>query len=153
MTSTEYGTIEREIHVEASPEVVFEVITRPEHLNKWWTADADVEPSTGAVGELVWGDRVHVAPIKVVSAEPPRLFSFRWVYADSTMDDDSNSLLVTFQLAPSGTGTTVRLVESGFREMGWADAKVEAEYLDHTSGWNKCIHDLGEYVGRLVSTP
>jgi uncharacterized protein YndB with AHSA1/START domain len=73
----EYGSIEREIHVDASPEVVFEVVSRPEHISQWWTDDADIEATAGAVGELVWGDRARGVPITVVSAEPPRLFSFR----------------------------------------------------------------------------
>ena len=30
----EYGSIEREIHVDASPEVVFEVVSRPEHISR-----------------------------------------------------------------------------------------------------------------------
>ena len=37
----EFGSIEREIHVEASPEVVFEVVSQPEHLKEWWPDDAD----------------------------------------------------------------------------------------------------------------
>ena len=36
----EYGSIELEIHVEASPEVVFEVISSPEHLQEWWPDEA-----------------------------------------------------------------------------------------------------------------
>ena len=53
----EYGSIEREIHVEASPEVVFEVISSPEHLREWWPDEADLEPVPGGTGELVFGDR------------------------------------------------------------------------------------------------
>ena len=30
----EYGSIDREIYVDASPEVVFEVVSRPEHLRE-----------------------------------------------------------------------------------------------------------------------
>jgi uncharacterized protein YndB with AHSA1/START domain len=30
----EYGSIEREIHVDASPEVVFEVVSSPEHISE-----------------------------------------------------------------------------------------------------------------------
>ena len=36
----EYGTIEREIHVQASPEVAFAVVSQPEHLREWWPDDA-----------------------------------------------------------------------------------------------------------------
>src|SRR3954470_12701061 len=80
--SMEYGSIEREIHVDASPEVVFEVVSRPEHISQWWSDDAAFETTPGAVGELVWGDRAQVAPMTVVDVDPPRLFSFRWCHED-----------------------------------------------------------------------
>ena len=53
----EYGTIEREIQIDASPATVFEVITSPEHLKEWWPDEAVIEPTPGAKGELVFGDR------------------------------------------------------------------------------------------------
>ncbi|MGP4028845.1 SRPBCC family protein [Actinomadura sp. 3N407] len=148
----EYGSIEREIHVDASPEVVFEVVSRPEHISKWWADDADVEAAPGAVGELIWGDRAEVAPIVVVNADPPRLFSFRWSHVGGKVDDSANSLLVTFELTPSGTGTTIRLTETGFREMGWEAAKLAEQYREHGAGWDTFIPRLGEYLARLVST-
>lgn len=147
----EYGSIEREIHVDASPEVVFEVVSSPEHISEWWTDDAVVEATPGAVGELVWGDRVDVVPITVVTAEPPRLFSFRWCYSEGKVDDSANSLLITFELTASGTGTRIRLTETGFREMGWEAAKLEEQYREHSVGWDKFVPRLGEYIARLVS--
>src|SRR3977135_1828087 len=112
----EYGSIERELHVDAVPEVVFEVVSSPEHISEWWTDDAEVEATPGAVGELVWGDRADVVPITVVNAEPPRLFSFRWCYPEGKVDDSANSLLATFELTPSGTGTRIRATETRCRE-------------------------------------
>lgn len=152
MAGTEYGSIEREIFVDASPEVVFEVVSSPEHISEWWTDDASFEVRPGAVGELIWGNRVDVLPIMVVDAQPPRLFSFRWCYPDSKVDDDADSLLVTFELTPSGTGTKIRLTETGFREMGWEVAKLEEQYREHSTGWDTFVPRLGEYVTRLVST-
>ncbi|TDC55116.1 polyketide cyclase [Actinomadura sp. KC345] len=149
----EYGSIEREIHVDASPEVVFEVVSRPEHISQWWSDDADFEATPGAAGELVWGDRTDVAPIIVVKAEPPRLFSFRWCHAGGEIDDSADSLLVTFELTPSGTGTTVRLTETGFREMGWEAAKLAEQHREHVDGWDAAVLGLGEYLTRLVATP
>ncbi|MEU4834299.1 SRPBCC family protein [Streptosporangium sp. NPDC023615] len=149
----EYGSIEREIHVDASPEVVFEVVSRPEHISQWWTDDARFEATPGAVGELVWGDRATVAPMTVVRAEPPRLFSFRWCYPEGADDDPAGSLLVVFELTPVGTGTRIRLTESGFREMGWEAAKLEELYADHVSGWDTFVPRLGDYLARLVSAP
>ncbi|TDC67912.1 polyketide cyclase [Actinomadura sp. GC306] len=149
----EFGSIEREIYVDASPEVVFEVVSRPEHVAQWWADDADFEAEPGAVGELVWGDRAAVQPISVVKADPPRLFSFRWCHFDGEVDDSADALLVTFELTPSGTGTTIRLTETGFREMGWEAAKLEEMYREHVAGWDTFVPRLGEYVARLVATP
>ena len=39
----EYGKIEREIEIHASPATVFEVITSPEHLKEWWPDEAVIE--------------------------------------------------------------------------------------------------------------
>jgi uncharacterized protein YndB with AHSA1/START domain len=147
----EFGSIERQIHVDASPEVVFEVVSRPEHISEWWSDEADLDPAPGAVGSLGWHDRADAVPIKVVNSEPPRVFSFRWCYPDK-VDDDASSLLITFELVPSGGGTLIRLTETGFREMGWEAAKLEEVYQDHVVGWDTFIPRLGEYVTRLVST-
>ena len=89
----------------------------------------------------------------MVNAEPPRLFSFRWCYPGGKVDDSANSLLVTFELAPSGTGTRIRLTETGFREMGWEAAKLEEQYHEHITGWDTFVPRLGEYLARLASTP
>ncbi|MRH90514.1 polyketide cyclase [Nocardia sp. SYP-A9097] len=152
MTSLEFGSIEREIHVDAPPEVVFEVVSSPEHISEWWTDDASFEVRPGAVGELVWGDCAKVMPMTVVTAEPPRVFAFRWCYPDDKADDSVNSMLVTFELTPSGSGTKIRMVETGFREMGWEVAKLEEQYQEHVDGWDTFIPRLGNYIAGLVST-
>ena len=51
----EFGTIEREIYVEASPEVVFEVVSSPDHLQQWWPDEAHYDPVPGSTGEIVFG--------------------------------------------------------------------------------------------------
>lgn len=152
----EFGSIEREIHVEASPEVVFAVISSPEHLREWWPDDAEIDAVPGAVGSLTFnGDgqgSPAVVPMTVLDAEPPRIFSFRWAYADGVVPGPGNSFHVRFELEPVGDGTRVRMVETGFREQGWEAAVLEAHYQDHVAGWNHFIPRLGEYVARLGAT-
>ena len=46
----ELGTIEREIYVEASPEIVFDVVSSHDHLKNWWPDDARYEPTPGSAG-------------------------------------------------------------------------------------------------------
>ncbi len=152
----EYGSIEHEIHVDASPEVVFAVVSSPEHLKQWWPDEAEIEPAAGATGQIVFHraapEEPMVVPIKVVDAQPSRHFSFRWVYDAGVLPGPNNSLLVTFDLEPSGKGTRVKMTETGFRERGWEAAVLEQAYQEHSQGWKYFIPRLGEYVARLVSS-
>ncbi|WP_405009535.1 SRPBCC family protein [Kitasatospora sp. NBC_01539] len=153
----EYGSIEREIHIDATPEVVYEVVSAPEHLQEWWPDEAELKPVPGATGVVTFGDRsapdATVVPLTVVEADPPRRFSFRWVYDRDEAATPANSLLVIFDLVPSGAGTLLRFTETGFREKGWEAAVLEEQYRDHVNGWDYFLPRLVTYVARLVSTP
>jgi uncharacterized protein YndB with AHSA1/START domain len=146
----EYGKIEREVRIAASPATVFEVITSPVHLRQWWPDDAVLEATPGAVGHLVFGDRssgeAHIPRITVVEAEPPRLFSFRWVHPEDEEAREDNSLLVTFELTAAGDGTLLRMTETGFREKGWEVAVLEQEYHEHVHGWDHFLPRLVAYA-------
>jgi uncharacterized protein YndB with AHSA1/START domain len=142
--------IEHEIEINASPATVFEVITSPEHLTEWWPDEAVLEPTPGAVGELVFGDRssgdAQIPQVTVVDAEPPRLFSFRWVYPDGEDARDGNSLLVTFELSARGDGTLLRMTETGFSDKGWDVAALEQQYREHAEGWDHFLPRLAAYA-------
>src|SRR5205809_925831 len=99
----EFGTLEREIYVEASPEIVFEVVSRPDHVEQWWPDEARYEPVPGSTGQISFGDPDDggaVATFTVVERQPPRTFSFRWTHPDGEPAAVGNSLLVTFHLTP-----------------------------------------------------
>ena len=153
----EYARIERSIHIDATPDVVFDVITNPAHIREWWNgADFSAEASPGATGELVWGERgradSHVESITVVDAIAPRLFSFRWVSPHGDVATTANSLLGTFELVAEAGGTTLRMTESGFREKGWDQAVMHEAYRDHVRGWDLYVPAIGEYVDRLKAS-
>ena len=148
----EFGSIEREIYVEASPEVLFEVVSSPEHVKQWWPDDARYDLVPGAAGEIVFGDPAAgggIASFTVVDVRPPSLFSFRWTHPAGENAAEGNSLLVTFDLRPSGSGTVLRMTETGFREQGWEVAVLEQQYRDHVTGWDAFLPRLAPYVGTL----
>lgn len=154
----ELGTIEREMHVDATPEIVYEVLSRPEHLREWWPDDAVLDgEGVGAAGEIVFGERgrpdAKIEQLTVVDARPPRTFAFRWTHPAGEGATAENSLLVTFELEPAGTGTRVRMTETGFREQGWEVAVLEQRYADHVSGWGHFLPRLEAYAGRLAGRP
>lgn len=151
----EYGTIEREIHVAAAPDIVYRVVSQPEHLREWWPDEAGLDPVPGGSGMLAFGEpgaaNRHESPLTVVEADPPRRFSFRWDYQPGQAPAAGNSLLVTFDLIPSGPGTLLRLTEAGFREQGWEAAVLEERYRDHASSWDYFLPRLAPYAAKVVS--
>jgi uncharacterized protein YndB with AHSA1/START domain len=151
----ELGSIERELYVDAAPEVVFAVVSDPEHVQEWWPDEARYEAVVGSAGEILFaspdGDPAgpKVELLTVVEVDPPRRFAFRWTQPAGEDAAEGNSLLVTFDLSPQGAGTLLRFRETGFRELGWEAAVLEAQYRDHVSGWDHFLPRLLAYAERL----
>ncbi|WP_206061579.1 SRPBCC domain-containing protein [Nonomuraea basaltis] len=80
------GTIVREVHIDATPDVVYEVITKPEHIAQWWGFDASFPALPGGDGRMTKQRRdgmgTLVVSIHVVEADAPRRFVFRWVHPE-----------------------------------------------------------------------
>lgn len=146
----QHETIERVITVDASPEVVYQVVSSPEHIAQWWSDQADFEPVAGSTGTLVWGepgsDGHGLNTLTVVEAEPPRRFAFRWCYPAGEAAADGNSCLVTFDITPGVRGTTLRLVETGFSTQGRTPAEVREQYESHVEGWDIYVPRLEAHV-------
>jgi len=149
---TELGSIRRELFIDAAPDVVYEVVSDPRHVVEWWADDATYEAVPGSTGTISFGaveDGGKTVTLTVVEAVPPKTFSFRWTYDASEVAEVGNSLLVTLELVPSGTGTVLKLTETGFRERGWEPAVLEATYRDHTTGWDYFLPRLASYAEPL----
>jgi uncharacterized protein YndB with AHSA1/START domain len=148
--------IEREILIEASAEIVWRVITEPEHISRWFSDEASVQQRAATDGALTWrpggrggsGGSGMVVPIRVVEVEPHRRFSFRWGHPEGTGADERNSALVEFILTAEAHGTRLRVHESGI-EAVTHDEDEQARYReDHEQGWER---HLGEMLDYLVS--
>ena len=157
----EHGSIEQSIFIDASPEVVYDVVSSPEHLTGGYVDAAAYETAPGSEGHLAFGGpagRVEV-PITVVEAVPGVRLSFRWMAPPApellpvgTPLTPENSLLVTFSLTAKDGGTLLTVTEAGMRELGWEAAVLEHYYNDHTDGWIKLLARLESYVGTLAAT-
>ncbi len=152
-------SVEREILIDASPEVVWGVITEPKQISHWFSDEAEVEVRVGADGALTWtpggrgGEEEFdlVVPIRVVEAEPFRRFSFRWNHAAGAGPDENNSALVEFSLIEEADRTRLRVVESGIDAVT-GDEEGKARYLeDHEQGWEKHLGELLDYVASKPS--
>ena len=69
----EFGTIEREIHIDAAPEVVFDVVSKPEHVREWWPDEADFSGKGVAGGKASGVEGGKAPPV----AENQTYFEFQ----------------------------------------------------------------------------
>ena len=151
--AVEYSSIEREIRIDAAPEIVFEVVSDPAHVQQWWPDEAHYEVVSGSAGEILFtkdGEKFPVA-FQVADAVPYRLFSFRWTHPQGEQARQDNSFLVTFELEPADDGTLLRMTETGFRERGWEAAVLEEAYQDHGQGWDYHLARLAPYVASYLA--
>lgn len=147
-------SVEREILIEASPEIVWGVITEPEQISRWFSDDAAFERRAGADGTLTWkpggrgGDKEVdlVVPIRVVDAEPFRRFSFRWNHPDGAGPDDGNSALVEFSLIEEADGTRLRVLESGIGAVTHGEGEQARYVEEHEQGWQRHFGEMRDYV-------
>jgi uncharacterized protein YndB with AHSA1/START domain len=154
----EHGSIEQRIHIAASPQVVYDVISSPEHIARWWFDDADFEPTPGSTGVLATSAETGgiEVPIAIVDAQPGTRFSFRWVappapaiHPEGAALTTQNSVLITFELTPNGDGTLLTVVEEGMRELGWEAALLEDYCNGHGTVWSRLLAGLPDYVASL----
>ena len=114
--------IEREIRIEAPIDVVWAVLTEPEHIAGWFSHSVEIDLHPG--GEATFDWREHgSARAWIERVKPPHTFAFRWVRSVGEEQRKEDSTLVEFTLVAEGDHTRLRIVESGFQELTWSEDK------------------------------
>jgi uncharacterized protein YndB with AHSA1/START domain len=137
--------VEREILVDAPPGVVWAVITEPEHISGWFSDSVEIDLRPGGKLTLIWEDD-HTEHGRVVRVEPPHYFSFRWIRGSATDVRQDNSTLVEFSLSAEGTGTRLRVVETGFSKLDRPEDEQARDAEEHREGWEHELDELREYL-------
>src|SRR6266498_2241104 len=92
--------IEREIVVAAPAERLWEVLTRPEHIGRWFEG-MDVELDLRPGGTMVLTSQEFGKFQAIVDqVEPPRLFAYRWARHPDTPVSEGTATRVEFTLTP-----------------------------------------------------
>lgn len=124
---------------QATPEKVFEALTRPEQMSRW-CAPSD-EYSTSAEVDLRVGGQyriemthasgsVHTAVGEYREVTPPKRLVYTWSWEDGAVKDS----LVTVELRELDGGVELTLVHEQF-----TDAEQSAK---HEQGWAGCLNRL-----------
>jgi uncharacterized protein YndB with AHSA1/START domain len=124
--------VEREIRIEAAPEVVFPYFTDPDKMLRWKGREAKLEPTPGGVYRVELNDR-DTAVGEYVEIDPPRRVVFTWGWAGNDGVPPGSST-VEITLTPDGDATVVRLTHRGLPD--------ENAIEQHAHGWDHYIERL-----------
>jgi uncharacterized protein YndB with AHSA1/START domain len=139
--------IEREITIAAPVARVWELITQPEHVGRWFgDAGAQIDLRPGGQLMLKWEDFGTVYG-RVERVEPMTLFSYHWAPFKAPGGKDpvaGNSTLIEFTLSETDEGTRLRVVESGFASLDVAAERQEELRQGNVKGWGVELGHLEE---------
>jgi uncharacterized protein YndB with AHSA1/START domain len=144
--------IEKEMVIAAPIEVVWRIMTEPDQIKQWFSPEAELEGRPGGEGRLKFesGDEYY---LQVEAFEPPHRFAYRWMHDKGTKARPENSMLVEFTLRSEADGTRLRVVESGFETVDWAQ-EVKTKYADdHSRGWQHFLERLRDHAPHANLTP
>jgi len=131
-TSTQARSVVVEREIAHPPEKIWRALTQP-HLIEEWLMKNDFKPVVGDRFNLRadWG----AVDCQVLAVEPNRTLSYTWAaYGLESV--------VTWTLTPTGSGTRLRMEQSGFR------ADQQQAYQGATYGWQKFFANLEQLLAR-----
>ena len=121
---------EREIHIAARPEVVFQFFVDPAKMVQWKGMDAMLDPRPGGIYRVNVTGR-DIARGEYVEISPPNRIVFTWGWEGSPIAPGSST--VEILLTPDGDGTLLLLRHTGLPSEAVAE---------HAAGWEHFLPRL-----------
>src|SRR4051812_47832703 len=147
MTVTVQDTIERQLVIPVARQRVWDAITTPNQIAKWFSDTVAFTLEPGAPIVFHWsgyGNRRG----RVETVEPTSRFAYRWIPTDETDEsipfDQVPSTLGEFSLEDTPDGTRVTVTESGFSRL--PDDVREEMVRGNTEGWIRETTELLDYL-------
>lgn len=150
----EEDRVERTVHITATTARVWDILTKPEHIGRWFgsgtPATVDLRPDGVMVLEPSHGER-YLA--RVVKVDPPHYLAYRWASAyPDVLADETNSTLVEFRLTADGATTRLTVCESGFASLAIPVEREEfASHESHSRGWTEVLANIATYAEQAAS--
>lgn len=123
--------IERSVELTSSPEQVWAALTTSEGLSSWLGERVTIDLRPGGAAQMTVRSGLTV-DLRVERVEEPVVFGFTWRLPD-LVDDDPRRTYVEFTLEAAGSGTRLRVVETGFAQL--PDGLRRKAYESHVEGW------------------
>jgi uncharacterized protein YndB with AHSA1/START domain len=144
--------VEREVRIDAPPEVIFKFFVDPEQMIRWKGVEATLDPRPGGIyrvnvtgADVVRGEYVEVSPNERV------VFTWGWEGDGSPVPPGSSTVEIT--LVPDGASTLVRLRHHGLpggpedrHAQGWEHylARLAVAAAGRDAGHDPWVQSAGE---------
>lgn len=146
--------IEKNVTLEAPVNRVWRALTDHLEFGDWFGVQLEGPFEAGKVarGRITHPGYEHVPwEANIEAMEPERRFAMTWhPYAIDPDKDYSGEdpTRVEFSLEKAGTGTELRVVESGFERV--PEDRREEAYRMNEGGWAEQMRNIGAYLARKV---
>ena len=142
--------IEKQIHINAPVDRVWRAISDHREFGTWFKVALDGpfvvgEKTTGKITYPGYEGLPFTAEVKRIEA--PRLLAFTWVpNAVDPAEDYSGEpqTLVEFKLEPSGDGTRLTVIESGFDAID--PSRRDEAMRSNEGGWAQQVENIRAHV-------
>jgi uncharacterized protein YndB with AHSA1/START domain len=122
----------QEIMLMEAPETVYQLISEPRYLKRWF-CDRARKTRDGFRFELRTSDGPNTYDAEVIETIPGERFSFRWM----------DSLVTTFTMSDDDFGCRLQLLETGYG----TDLESLYTYEEHQAGWMWYLRRLKKLTG------
>lgn len=143
--------IEKSIEIKAPVSRVWRALTDHTEFGEWFRVKLESPFAPGKVtrGRITHPGYEHVVmEVVVQKIEPERYFSYTWhPYAVDPKVDYSKepSTLVEFRLEKTGSGTLLRVTESGFDTI--PESRRAEAFRMNSGGWEAQMRNIQTYAG------
>ncbi|MDB5167563.1 MAG: hypothetical protein JWN26_708 [Candidatus Saccharibacteria bacterium] len=140
--------ITKEITVKAPKERVYQAITDPKQITKWFPDEIEGMLEVGQQS-IVTFNGYGKSSLLVIDANPFDYFAYRWIPGGSSIIDDLTTVqttLVEFHLTEQNGRTKVVLTESGFATLP-ADVAAKS-FSDNSGGWDQMMSRLEKMLSQ-----
>lgn len=110
ITDGDHATLEFQRFLPHPPEVVWQAITEPDQLQKWYMTRAKIDGRTGGTIEFWSGPSQFHVTGKILTWDQPHVFEHEWNVEPRAELPNGEHSIVKWEIIPSGNGSVLRMI-------------------------------------------
>ena len=138
------AAIVKELTIATAPGRVFNALTKPDEIARWWTDDLSATPEVGTLAEFRFSQRTFIIQFEV--AELDQNEKVRWITRQGPSTGHWAETSVTWHLEPVHNGTKVVFNHDKF-------AQADRRYELTRAWWEHFLGSLKSYLETGKGTP